>query len=51
MICRALRRFLIFALPLLVLTMALFRFALEMLRMAPDPAVLAQHGAPACPRR
>lgn len=33
---RALRRFLIFALPLLVLTMALFRFAEEALGMAPD---------------
>src|SRR5215218_3580772 len=32
---RTLRRFLIFALPLLVLTMALFSFALESLGMAP----------------
>jgi len=39
---RALRRFLIFALPLLVLTMGLFRFALEMLKMAPDPALLSR---------
>jgi hypothetical protein len=38
---RALRRFLIFALPLLVLTMGLFHFALETLRLAPDPAVLS----------
>jgi hypothetical protein len=38
---RALRRFLIFALPLLVLTMGLFHFALETLRLAPDPAALS----------
>jgi len=44
----ALKRFLVIALPLLLLTMALFRFALEMLRMAPDPAALA-HGAPGLP--
>jgi hypothetical protein len=41
---RALRRFLIFALPLLVLTMALFSFALEALGMAPDPALLSRSG-------
>jgi hypothetical protein len=38
---RALRRFLIFALPLLVLTMGLFRFALEVLHRAPDPSLLS----------
>jgi hypothetical protein len=41
----ALRRFLIFALPLLVLTMALFRFAEEALGMVPDPAALSASGA------
>jgi hypothetical protein len=41
---RALRRFLAFALPLLVLTMALFRFALEVLGRAPDPALLSPSG-------
>lgn len=41
----ALRRFLVFALPLLVLTMALFRFAEEALGMAPDPAALSTSGA------
>jgi hypothetical protein len=46
---RALRRFLIFALPLLVLTMGLFRFALEALRLAPDPAVLSQSGGTSLP--
>jgi hypothetical protein len=45
----ALRRFLIIALPLLLLTMALFRFALEMLRMAPDPAALSRAGIPSLP--
>ena len=45
----ALRRFLAIALPLLLLTMALFRFALEMLRMAPDPAALSRSGIPALP--
>jgi hypothetical protein len=40
-----LRRFLIFALPLLVLTMALFRFAEEALGVAPDPAALSASGA------
>jgi hypothetical protein len=39
---RALRRFLVFALPLLVLAMALYRFALEVLGMAPDPALLSR---------
>jgi hypothetical protein len=38
---RVLRRFLLFALPLVVLTMALFRFAEEALGMAPDPARLS----------
>jgi hypothetical protein len=42
---RALRRFLILALPLLVLTMGLFRFAQEMLKVAPDPAALSRSGA------
>lgn len=35
------RRFLLFALPLLILTMALFQFALEVLGLDPDPAVLS----------
>jgi hypothetical protein len=39
-----LRRFLLFALPLLVLTMALFNFALETFGLAPDPALLARLG-------
>lgn len=46
---RALRRFLIFALPLLVLTMGLFHFALEALRLAPDPAVLSRSGVASLP--
>ena len=41
MIGGALRRFLLFALPLLVLTMALFHFAVEALGMAPDAARLS----------
>lgn len=45
----ALKRFLVIALPLLLLTMALFRFALELLRMAPDPTVLSRSGIPALP--
>jgi hypothetical protein len=36
-----LRRFLLFALPLLILTMALFQFVLELLGLDPDPAVLS----------
>jgi hypothetical protein len=36
-----LRRFLVFALPLLVLTMALFQFVLEMAGIDPDPARLS----------
>jgi len=36
-----LRRFLIFSIPLLILAMALFHFALEALGRAPDPAVLS----------
>jgi len=40
----ALRRFLLFALPLLVLAMALFNFALEAFGLAPDPALLARLG-------
>jgi hypothetical protein len=39
-----LRRFLLFALPLLILTMALFNFALEAFGLAPDPALLARLG-------
>jgi hypothetical protein len=46
---RALRRFLTFALPLLVLTMGLFRFVLEVLRLAPDPAVLSRSTVAALP--
>ena len=46
---RTLRRFLIFALPLLVLTMALFSFVLESLGMAPDPAMLSRSGIPPLP--
>lgn len=46
---RALRRFLILALPLLVLTMGLFRFGQEMLKMAPDPSALARSGATVLP--
>jgi hypothetical protein len=45
----ALRRFVLFALPLLVLTMALFRFAQEALRMAPDPDLLSPAGAVSLP--
>lgn len=45
MIGGALRRFLLFALPLLVLTMGLFSFAEEALGMAPDPARLSPLGA------
>lgn len=36
------RRFLILSLPLLVLTMGLFRFAQEMLKVAPDPSILSR---------
>src|SRR6185436_8844544 len=36
-----LRRFLIFSIPLLILAMALFHFALEALGRAPDPTVLS----------
>jgi len=46
---RALRRFLIFALPLLLLTMGLFQFLLETLRLAPDPAVLSRSGVASLP--
>ena len=46
---RALRRFLIFALPLLVLTMGLFRFALEVLHRAPDPALLSPSSVASLP--
>ncbi|HSF42309.1 MAG TPA: hypothetical protein VLT87_21075 [Thermoanaerobaculia bacterium] len=43
------RRFLFFALPLLVLTMGLFRFAQELMGWTPDPAALAPAGAPELP--
>ena len=46
---RALRRFLILALPLLVLTMGLFRFAQEVLKLAPDPAALSLASAVSLP--
>ena len=46
---RALRRFLFFSLPLLVLAMGLFRFAQELTGLVPDPAALAPAGAPALP--
>jgi hypothetical protein len=39
-----LRRFLIFSIPLLILAMALFQFALEALGRAPDPSALAPSG-------
>lgn len=42
---RALRRFLLFALPLLVLTMALFHFAEEALGKAPDTGALSPSAA------
>lgn len=38
------RRFLIFSIPLLILAMALFHFALEALGRAPDPAALSPTG-------
>jgi hypothetical protein len=44
-----LRRFLLFALPLLVLAMALFHFALEALGMGPDSIRLSRTGAPGLP--
>jgi hypothetical protein len=47
---RTLRRFLLFALPLLILTMAVYRFALEALGMAPDPAALSRPGVPDLPQ-
>lgn len=43
------RRFVLFALPLLVLTMGLFRFAQEALKMAPDPALLSRAGVAGLP--
>jgi len=46
---RTLKRFLVFALPLLILTMAVFRFALEALGMAPDPAALSRTTVPQLP--
>jgi hypothetical protein len=39
-----LRRFLVFSLPLLILAMALFHFALEALGRAPDPSLLSPGG-------
>jgi len=39
-----LRRFLLFALPLLILTMALFHFAMEMLGLQVDPSDLSPSG-------
>jgi hypothetical protein len=44
-----LRRFLLFSLPLLVLTMALFHFVLEAFGLDPDPARLARGAAPVLP--
>ena len=44
-----LKRFLAISLPLLLLTMGLFRFALDLLRLAPDPAALSRSGIPALP--
>jgi hypothetical protein len=44
-----LKRFLFFALPLLVLAMALFQFGLEALDMAPDPEALSGVRPPALP--
>ncbi len=46
---RALRRFLVLSLPLLVLTMGLFRFAEEILKVAPDPAALSRSGVSVLP--
>ncbi|HYN21318.1 MAG TPA: hypothetical protein VE078_10190 [Thermoanaerobaculia bacterium] len=43
------KRFLLFALPLLILTMALFQFAVEMLGLQVDPAQLAAAGVVALP--
>lgn len=45
----ALRRFLVLSLPLLVLTMGLFRFAEEILKVAPDPSALSRAGIAALP--
>jgi len=44
-----LKRFLLLALPLLVLTMGLFQFALEHLGRAPNPALLSPATAPHLP--
>jgi hypothetical protein len=41
---RPLRRFLLLALPLLILTMAVFQFAMEMLGLQVDPSRLAPGG-------
>lgn len=49
MIPTSMRRFLFLALPLLVLAMALYRFGLEILGMAPDPALLSPSAPPRLP--
>ena len=46
---RLLRRFLLLALPLLILTMAVFQFAMEMLGLQVDPSQLAPGGGIALP--
>jgi len=46
---QTLKRFLLFALPLLLLTMGIFHFAQEMLGMDADPSVLSNGGAPLLP--
>lgn len=43
------RKFLIFSIPLLILAMALFQFALEALGQAPDPAALSPSGGRVLP--
>ena len=49
MIATSMRRFLFLALPLLVLAMAVYRFGLEVLGMAPDPALLSASAPPRLP--
>lgn len=49
MIRDPLKRFLLLSLPLLVLAMALFHFALEALGRAPDPNLLADSAGAALP--
>ena len=46
---RALRRFLFFALPVLVLAMGLYRLALDAFGWAPDPALLSPASPPRLP--